>query len=91
MSRTIINQNVAYVVGAWFALSLGLPILTEGFPLGPHRQQGPLLLYFAFQNNAGFNEVTRFQVSPGFPTQHAGSADQGCITIDDARTQLVTI
>lgn len=79
------------MVEAWFVLSLGLPILTEGFPLGPHRQQGPLLLYFAFQNNVGFNKATRFQVSPGFSTRHAESADQGCITIDDTRTQLVII
>ena len=79
------------MVGAWFGLSLGPPILTEGFPLGPHRWQGLLLLHFASQNNVGFDEATRFQVSPGFPTQHAGSADQGCTTADGARTQLVTI
>jgi len=29
--------------------------------------------------------------TPGFPTWHAGSADQGCTTIDGARIQLVTI
>jgi len=79
------------VVGAWFGLSLGLPILTKGFPLGPHRRQGPLLLHFAFQNNVGFDEATRLRVSPGFPTWHAGSADQGCTTVDGAGIQLVTI
>ena len=79
------------MVGAWFGLSLGLPILTEAFPLEPHRQQAPLLLHFAFQNSVGFDEATRFRVSPDFPTQHAGSADQGCTTVGGAGTQSVTI
>jgi hypothetical protein len=72
------------VVEVWFGLSLVLPILTKAFPLGPHKQQGQLLLHSAFQNSVGFDEAARFQVSPGFLTWHARSADQECTTIESA-------